>query len=206
MVQEPVNAAGLLSSGRYIIFTRLSEPQAARGRDADDDQPAGLQSTGASPETTGHGHQGDLFLSPPAPGGGLQPRKGGLPPEGGVVGQGDPHARRQPGGLRRGWIRARGGGSRALRIRRLSQSTGSERACLPASYRGRVAQGPARGDRPRSRDAPREGRSQEDTGREAPGRDFGRRVRSRGGPQVGAHRERRVSAGGKASTRQRGGV
>src|SRR3989442_14305182 len=76
----PTGLLGLLSSGRYIIFTRPSEPRAARGRDADDDQHAAFQSTGASPQAAGHGHQGHLLLSRASPNGRFHPGQGGGPP------------------------------------------------------------------------------------------------------------------------------
>src|SRR5439155_8649405 len=81
---------GLLSGLSYIIFTRLLELQAARGRDAYDDLAGAYQSTGASPQTAGDRHQGPVLLPRPASDRGVRPRQGGPPAERGAVRHGGP--------------------------------------------------------------------------------------------------------------------
>src|SRR2546426_12230103 len=87
--------SGLLSGLSYIIFTRLLELQAARGRDANDDLAGANQSPGASPQTAGDRHQGPVVLPRTTPDCGVRPRQSGPPAERGDVGHGNPDGGRE---------------------------------------------------------------------------------------------------------------
>src|SRR5438046_45096 len=125
--------SGLLSRLSYIIFTRLLELQAARGRDDNDDLAGAYQSPGASPQTAGDRHQGPVVLPRAAPDCRGRPRQGGPSAERGDVRHGSPDGGRERDILPSG-RRAAGGRGAAWELmtslRDILVSAGPERGPL----------------------------------------------------------------------------